>query len=55
MLPVMTHLDSHLKAKFSTNKYVKKVQKCVDFLWKKYHEEGVLRRPVSKYVGVIFV
>lgn len=55
MLPIVTHLDSHLKARFSTNKYAKRVQKYVGILWKKYHEEGLLRRVVSNCVEIIFV
>lgn len=55
MLPVVTHLDSHLKARFATNKYAKRVQKYVDILWKKYHEEGLLRGVVSKCVEITSV
>lgn len=55
MSPVVAHLDSHLKARFSTNKYAKRVQKYVDILWKKYHEEGLLKGEVSNCVEIISV
>lgn len=53
MSPVVAHLGSHLKARFSTNKYAKRVQKYVDILWKKYHEEGLLKGVVSNCVEII--
>lgn len=55
MSPIVTHLDSYLKARFSTTKYAKRLQKYVDILWKKYHEEGLLRGVVSNCVEIISV
>lgn len=53
MLAIVTHFDSHLKARLSTNKYVKGLQKYVDFLCKKYHEETLLRGVISYYVEIL--
>lgn len=58
MLPVVTCLDSHLKARlFSTNKYVKRVQKFVDTFMKEIFncEDGLPRGVVSNFVEIIFV